>query len=267
MLIKKIAYTIIIFYLFISESSARDYIIVQSTTSTKNSGLLDILEQRFENKFNIDVRFVTVGSGQAIQNAKNGDADLLIAHSTKEELEFIKEGHGAKRFDLMYNDFIIIGPLHDPARINEASDIFEVMQKLTSGQAFFISRDDDSGTHQKELSLWHLAGIEINENDRWYIKNGSGMGTTLNMASEIDAYTISDRGTWLSFNNKQYLDILYEKDELLFNAYGISVVNPKKFPHVEYEKAMTFINWLLSKEGKFIINEYKLNGQQLFFTY
>ena len=267
MLIKKIIYFILIFQLFVSESLARNYIIIQSTTSTKNSGLLDVLEQEFENKFQIDVRFVSVGTGQAIQNAKNGDADLLITHSKKDELKFIEEGYGVERFDLMYNDFIIVGPSHDPAGLKEAQNIFEVMQKLTLGQASFLSRDDNSGTYKKELSLWQLAEIEIKDDDNWYLRNGSGMGITLNMASEMGAYTISDRGTWLSFHNRQYLDILFEKDELLFNPYSIIVVNPKKFPHVEYEKAMTFINWLLSDEGKSTINEFKLNGQQLFYTY
>jgi len=266
-LIKKIIYLILFFLFFISETTAKDYIIIQSTTSTDNSGLLDVVELAFEKKYPIDVRFVAVGTGQAIMNAKRGDGDALMVHSQQDEIHFIEDGYGMKRFEIMYNDFIIVGPTYDPSRLRDSHDIIEVMQKLALGNAPFLSRDDDSGTHKKELSLWRLAEIEINENNKWYIKNGLGMGITLNMASEMDAYTLTDRGTWLSFNNKKYLDILFEKDQFLYNSYGFIVLNPKKFPHVKYKDSMTFLNWLLSSEGKSIINGYKINGQQLFFTY
>ena len=267
MLVKRFFYFIFIFQLFISESLARDFIVIQSTTSLENSGLLDVVEKEFEKKFQIDIRFVAVGTGQAIINAKNGDGDILMVHSEKDEMNFIAEGYGLERYKIMYNDFIIIGPTHDPIGLRNANNIIEVMQKLKSGRALFLSRNDNSGTHKKELYLWELAGIKIMNNDEWYLNNGLGMGITINMASEMDAYTITDRGTWLSFNNKQHLDILFEKDENLYNSYGIIILNPKRFSHVEYENSMTFINWLLSEDGKSVISRYKLYGQQLFFPY
>mgnify|MGYP001379321525 FL=1 len=179
----------------------------------------------------------------------------------------MKEGYGLERVEIMYNDFIIVGPIHDPSKLRDANNIVEAMQKLKSGKAPFLSRDDNSGTNKKELSLWKLAEIDISKNYKWYLRNGLGMGITLNMASEIGAYTITDRATWLSFNNKKYLDILFEKEKSLYNPYGLIVVNPKIFPHVNYEHSMIFLNWLLSANGKSIINGFKINGQQLFFTY
>tara|TARA_B100001013_G_C24589689_1_gene434244 strand:- start:208 stop:1011 length:804 start_codon:yes stop_codon:yes gene_type:complete len=267
MLIKKLVYCILFFQFLLSEAFSKDYIIVQSTTSTQNSGLLDVIEIAFEKDFQIDVRFISVGTGQAIENAKNGDGDALLVHSEQDEINFINEGYGVERFKIMYNDFIIIGPVHDPSELRNAKDIIEAMQKLALGKALFLSRNDNSGTYYKELSLWRIAGIEINKNNKWYLKNGLGMGMTLNMASEMDAYTITDRATWLSFNKKKYLKILFENDQLLHNSYGFIVLNPKKFPHVQYENSMIFLNWLLSPEGKSIINEFKIYGQQLFFTY
>ena len=267
MFIKKKIYLILLFQIFLSESFAKDYIIIQSTTSTHNSGLLDIIEFAFEKEFKIDVRFVSVGTGQAIKNAKNGDADILMVHSKQDEVNFMKEGYGLERVEVMYNDFIIVGPIHDPSKLRDANNIVDAMQKLKSGKAPFLSRDDNSGTNKKELSLWKLAEIDISKNYKWYLRNGLGMGITLNMASEIGAYTITDRATWLSFNNKKYLDILFEKEKSLYNPYGLIVVNPKIFPHVNYEHSMIFLNWLLSANGKSIINGFKINGQQLFFTY
>ena len=266
MFIKKIIYTIVICNFFLLDVLARDFIIIQSTTSTHNSGLLDTIESAFENKFNIDLRFVSVGTGQAIVNGKNGDGDILMVHSTEDEIQFVKDGYGLERFEIMYNDFVIIGPKHDPFNLRNTENVIEVMHKLKSGKASFLSRDDNSGTHKKELLLWEVAGIEITKNDKWYLRNGLGMGTTLNMASEMDAHTISDRGTWLSFNNKNFLDILFQGDQLLFNPYGAIPINPNKFSHVEYKKSMIFINWLLSNEGQTIINGYKLHDQQLFYT-
>ena len=266
-LVKQIFCCTLILQLFISESLAKDYIIIHSTTSLENSGLLNVIEQVFENKFEIDVRFISVGTGQAIRNAKNGDGDLLMVHSKQDEIKFVEEGYGVERFEIMYNDFIIVGPTHDPAGLRDAHDIIDAMQKLKLSKATFLSRDDNSGTHKKELFLWKLAKIKIKDHEKWYSKNGLGMGVTLNIASEMDAYTLSDRGTWLSFNNKNFLDILFEKDESLKNYYGIIAVNPKKFPFVKYEDSMIFINWLLSEDGQSTINGFKLNDQQLFFTY
>ena len=267
MFIKKKIYLILLFQIFLSESFAKDYIIIQSTTSTHSSGLLDVIELAFEKEFKIDVRFVSVGTGQAIKNAKNGDADILMVHSKQDEVNFMKEGYGLERVEIMYNDFIIVGPIHDPSKLRDANDIVDVMQKLKSGRALFLSRGDNSGTHKKELSLWKSFVVYTDGVTEGYLKNGQGMGITLNMASEIGAYTIADRATWLSFNNKKYLDILFEKEKSLYNPYGLIVVNPKIFPHVNYEHSMIFLNWLLSANGKSIINGFKINGQQLFFTY
>jgi len=267
MLIIKIFCCTLILQLFITESLARNYIIIHSTTSLENSGLLKVIELVFENKFKIDVRFISAGTGQAIRNSMNGDGDLLIVHSKKDEIKFVEEGYGVERFEIMYNDFIIVGPTQDPAGLRDADNIIDAMQKIKLSKAKFLSRDDNSGTHKKELSLWKLAKIKIKNHEKWYLKNGLGMGITLNMASEMDAYTLSDRGTWLSFNNKKFLDVLFEKDESLKNYYGIIAVNPKKFPFVKYEDSMIFINWLLSEDGQSTINGFKLNDQQLFYTY
>ena len=263
---KKIIFFILVFQLSIIELEARDYLIVQSTTSANNSGIIDVIEKSFEEKYEIDLRFVSVGSGQAIKNGKNGDGDLLFVHSKDDEINFIKAGYGLERFEIMHNDFVIIGPTHDPAGLRNVSSVVEAMLKLKLTNSYFLSRNDNSGTHKKELFLWELANIKINNKDKWYLRNGLGMGATLNMASEIGAYTLSDRGTWLAFNNKKYLDVLFDEDEILRNYYSAIPLNPKKFPYVEYKKTMIFIEWLLAKEGKAIINNFKINDQQLFFT-
>jgi len=264
---KKIIVIIILANLFCFKLLARDYIIIQSTTSTENSGLLKKIEESFENKFDIDVRFVSVGTGQAIKNAMNGDGDLLFIHSKEDELMFIKKDYGVERFDIMYNDFIIIGPNYDPAGIKKTKNINDAMRKIALSKSYFLSRDDKSGTHKKELYLWKLAKVDIKKKSKWYLKNGLGMGITLNMASELNAYTLTDRATWLTFNNKRKLEILFQNDKSLHNPYGIIPINPNKFFHTEYDKSMIFVNWILSNEGKSVINDYKLNGQQLFFTY
>lgn len=246
--------------------SGRDYIILQSTTSTANTGLLDLLSREFFLETGIEVRSVAVGTGTAINNAKKGDGDVLMVHSKSDEIQFIKEGYGVERFDLMYNDFVIIGPKSDPAKIKKKNDIDSVMETLADPKYKFISRDDNSGTYKKEIALWSNRGSEIFNNPS-YIKTGSGMASTINIASEMQAYTLTDRGTWISFTNKKNLAILFEGDEKLFNPYGVIVVNPKKFPHIEYEKSMLFINWLLQGNGYKLINDYKIKDQQLFFTY
>lgn len=267
MKIKILFLVLLIFQLFFSNISARDYIIIQSTTSTENSGLLDQIEKNFESIYPIDIRVVSVGTGQAIINAKNGDADILFVHSEEDEIKFVKEGYGLERFEVMYNDFVILGPKHDPEKLKKSKNIKEALQKLKLGNTPFLSRNDDSGTNKKEVFLWKFADIKITNEDKWYLKNGLGMGITLNMASEIGAYTISDRATWLSFKNKKFLDIVFEKDEKLYNPYGIVLVNPDKYPYVEYNNSKIFIDWLLSEEGKLVINNYRLSGQQLFFTF
>ena len=256
----------VLFILLTTALNARDYIIVQSTTSTANTGLLDLLSDNFFLKTGIEVRAVAVGTGTAIANAKRGDGDILIVHSKLDELKFIKEGFGVERFDLMYNDFIIVGPTSDPANISNKNDINDVMKQLANTKYKFISRDDNSGTHKKELKLWKSADLQVPKDDS-YIKTGSSMANTINIAAEMQAYLLTDRGTWISFKNKNNLAILFEGNEALFNPYGIIAVNPKKFPHVEFGKSKIFINWLLKGEGKKLINNYKVDNQQLFFTY
>ena len=262
-IIKKIFF---VFVLFASALEARDYIIVQSTTSTANTGLLDLLSEKFLEETGIEVRAVAVGTGTAIANAKKGDGDVLMVHAKQDELKFVEEGYGVERFDLMYNDFVIVGPKNDPANIKDENQIADVMKKLSSPSFKFISRDDNSGTHKKELSLWKIIGIQSPDHSS-YIKTGSGMANTINVAAEMQGYVLTDRGTWISFTNKNNLAILFEGDSALFNPYGIIAVNPKKFPHVEYEKSQEFIDWLLVGTGNDLIKNYKINGQQLFFTY
>ena len=265
--IKKFSIVFFLFIFFSTSIEARKYLIIQSTTSTKNSGLLDVIEEIFEKEFAIDIRFVSAGTGQAIINARNGNGDLILVHSLEDEIRFVNEGYGVERHEIMYNDFIIVGPANDPANISNVNSITKAMQNLSRGHSLFLSRDDDSGTHKKEQSLWKLAGITIKENDTWYLRNGLGMGITLNMASELNAYTLSDRGTWLSFKNKGNLEVLFEKDKLLINPYAVIAVNPKKFPNSEYNNSMLFVNWLKSETGKATINNFKINGKQLFFAY
>ncbi len=265
--IKKFSIVFFLFIFFSTSIEARKYLIIQSTTSTKNSGLLDVIEEVFEKEFEIDIRFVSAGTGQAIINARNGNGDLILVHSLEDEIRFVNEGYGVERHEIMYNDFIIVGPANDPANISNVNSITKAMQNLSQGHAPFLSRDDDSGTHKKEQLLWKLAGITIKENDTWYLRNGLGMGITLNMASELNAYTLSDRGTWLSFKNKGNLEVLFEKDKLLINPYAVIAVNPKKFLDSEYNNSMLFVNWLKSETGKATINNFKINGKQLFFAY
>lgn len=257
---------LIIFSLFANSIQARDFIVVQSTTSTANTGLLDVLSEKFLEETGIEVRAVAVGTGTAIANAKKGDGDVLMVHSKEDELEFVQEGYGVERIDLMYNDFVIVGPKNDPANIKEEKDITGVMQKLSSPNFKFISRDDNSGTHKKELYLWQLIGVQTPQHNS-YIKTGSGMANTINIASEMQGYVLTDRGTWISFKNKKDLVILFEGDRTLFNPYGIIAVNPQRFAHVEYAKSRKFIDWLINGKGNALIRNYTVNGQQLFFTY
>ena len=260
--IKAILLALILF----TSAQSRDYIIVQSTTSTANTGLLDVLSKTFYEETGIEVRAVAVGTGTAIANAKKGDGDVLMVHAKVDEIKFVEEGYGVERFDLMYNDFVIVGPQDDPAGIAMLNNIQDVMKALSSDKYKFISRDDNSGTHKKELSLWKLANL-FPEGHANYIKTGSGMANTINVASEMNAYVLTDRGTWISFANKKDLQIVYEGDQALFNPYGLIAVNPKVFPHVEFEKANQFIEWLIKGKGNKIIQNFKIDGQQLFFTY
>lgn len=247
--------------------AAKDqYILLQSTTSTKNSGLYEYLLPKFEQEVGIGVRVVAVGTGQALKNARNGDADVLIVHAKYSEQEFVAQGYGIERFDLMYNDFVIVGPNNDPAGIEHISSVTEALTNLAKQKALFASRGDDSGTHKKEISLWKMANIDVSQaSTNWYRETGSGMGATLNTAIAMQAYTITDRATWISFGNKQNYKILVEGDTALFNQYGVIIVSPEKHPHVKHKLAQRFVDWLLGEKGQILISNYRINGQQLFF--
>lgn len=241
-------------------------IIVQSTTSTANSGLYDYILPTFTDKTGITVNVVAVGTGQAIKNAQNGDGDVLLVHAKSAEEAFVAEGYGVERFDVMYNDFIIVGPPSDPAGIAGMKDAAAAFRKIADEKAVFASRGDNSGTHKKERQLWQEAGVDPTAaSGQWYRETGSGMGATLNTAVGMGAYTMTDRGTWISFGNKADYKILVEGAPNLFNQYGVILVNPEKHPRVKAAEGQAFIDWLLSDEGQQAIASYQLDGQQLFF--
>ena len=241
-------------------------IIVQSTTSTQNSGLFGHILPIFEKKTGIKVNVVAVGTGQAIKNATNCDGDVLLVHAKKAEEKFIKEGGGVKRSDLMYNDFVVVGPAKDPAKVAGMKDAAKAFGMIAAAKVPFASRGDNSGTHKKEVSLWGDAKVDIKKaSGGWYRETGSGMGATLNTAVGMGAYALTDRATWISFKNKGDYRIAVEGDKNLFNQYGVILVNPKKCPKVKAAEGQAFIDWLLSKEGQGAIAGFKLNGLQLFF--
>ena len=237
-------------------------LVLASTTSTQNSGLYDYLLPLIEEDTGVKINVVAVGTGQAIRIAQNGDADLLMVHHRPSEDAFIEAGYGIKRLDIMYNDYVIVGPKEDPAAITDLSDLTAVMNQLHKTGATFISRGDDSGTHKREAQLWIDAGITPSGD--WYREIGSGMGATLNMAASVDGYTLTDRGTWISFGNKQNLVSLYEADSALFNQYGLVLLNEKRFPHIKTASAMRVADWLVSEKGQEAIGAFRMMGQQLF---
>ncbi|HSH40930.1 MAG TPA: extracellular solute-binding protein [Arenicellales bacterium] len=242
------------------------FITVASTTSTENSGLFEELLPKFTEKTGIEVRVVAVGTGQAIRLAEKGDADVLFVHHKPSEEKFVEQGYGVERFDVMYNDFVIVGPSSDPTGIKGMEDVAEALKAIKESEQPFASRGDDSGTHKKEQGLWQAAGLDASSFDAsWYRETGSGMGATLNTASGMNAYAMSDRATWLNFGNKGDLEIVLEGDERLFNQYGIILVNPEKYDHIKAEMGQTFIDWVLSEEGQQAIGEYQIKGQQAFF--
>ena len=241
-------------------------IILQSTTSTANSGLYDALLPAFAEKSGIQVNVVAVGTGQAIKNAMNGDGDVLLVHARSAEEKFVAEGYGVERFDVMYNDFVLVGPPEDPAGISGMKDAPEALAKIATSQATYASRGDNSGTHKKETALWKAAKVDPTKaSGSWYRETGSGMGATLNAAVGMGAYTMTDRGTWISFKNKGNFEILVEGDNDLFNQYGVILVNPAKHPKGKAAEGQAFIDWILSDEGQGAIAAYQMNGQQLFF--
>ncbi len=242
------------------------FIVVQSTTSTQNSGLFDHILPIFQDKTGIEVRVVAVGTGQAIKNAENGDGDVLFVHAKAAEEKFVAEGHGLQRSEVMYNDFILVGPPADPAGIAGTKDITAALAKIAETGATFASRGDDSGTHKAELKLWQAAGVDAAAaSGGWYRETGSGMGATLNTGTAMGAYVLTDRATWISFGNKGDYQIAVEGDDRLFNQYGIILVNPEKHENVKAEAGQAFIDWVLSAEGQQAIADYKIDGQQLFF--
>src|SRR5215831_18994088 len=242
------------------------FITVASTTSTEQSGLFGYLLPVYEKQTGVKVHVVAQGTGQALDTGRRGDADVVFVHARPAEEKFLAEGFGVKRYPVMYNDFVLIGPKSDPAGISGTKDIVAALKAIKDKGAPFISRGDRSGTHQAELSLWQVAGIDIaKDKGPWYKEIGQGMGAALNTAGAANAYALSDRGTWLAFKNKGDLVIAVEGDKRLFNQYGVMLVNPAKHPHVKKELGQAFIDWLASPEGQKAIADYKIEGQQLFF--
>lgn len=242
------------------------YITVASTTSTEQSGLFKHLLPIFEKESGIQVRVVALGTGQALDMGRRGDADVVFVHAKPLEEKFIAEGFGVKRYDVMYNDFVLIGPKSDPAKVGGGKDVLEAFRKIRAAQAPFVSRGDRSGTHFAELEIWKAAGIDIaKDKGAWYRDTGQGMGPALNTAAGMNAYILADRGTWLSFKNRADLSIVVQGEKRLFNQYGIMLVNPQKHPSVKRELGQAFADWILSPEGQSAIARYKINGEQLFF--
>jgi tungstate transport system substrate-binding protein len=241
-------------------------ILLQSTTSTANSGLYDTILPRFTERTGIRVNVVAVGTGQAIRNARNGDGDVLLVHARAAEESFVAEGWGVERFDVMYNDFVLVGPPDDPAGIAGGDDAAAALAKIAEARALFVSRGDNSGTHRKETALWQKAHVDVAAaSGTWYRESGSGMGATLNAAVGMGAYTLTDRGTWISFRNRGDHRILVTGDPELFNQYGVILVNPEKHPRVKAAEGQAFIDWILGAEGQAAIAGYRLDDQQLFF--
>ncbi len=249
-----------------SAKADSDFITVASTTSTQNSGLFKVILPAFKKISGIDVRVVAVGTGQAIRLARNGDADVLFVHHKPSEEKFVAEGFGVERRDVMYNDFVIVGPKSDPAHIRGINDALKAFAMIAGTKSVFASRGDDSGTNKKERGLWKAAGIDAaGASGGWYRETGSGMGATLNTAAGMDAYSLTDRGTWLSFKNRQGLEILSQGDKKLFNPYGVILVNQAKYPHIKAAQGQAFIDWLVSAAGQKAIGDYAIDGEQLFF--
>ncbi len=244
----------------------KPFITLSSTTSTLNSGLYDFILPEFTAKTGIDVRVVAVGTGAAIRAARKGDADVLVVHHKPSEEKFVANGYGVERLDVMYNDFVLIGPRTDPAGVRGKKTAEAALRGIAQAKAPFVSRGDDSGTHKKELSLWKNTGVDLQSvSGTWYWETGSGMGATLNTAQGLNAYVMSDRSTWLKFKNKGDLEILVEGDPPLFNQYGVILVSPKKHPHIKAGMGRKFVAWLTSDEGQRLIAAYKIKGRQAFF--
>jgi tungstate transport system substrate-binding protein len=253
--------------LSLSAAAQDKSIVVASTTSTQDSGLFGHILPLFKAKTGIDVKVVSQGTGQALDTARRGDADVVFVHAKAQEEKFLADGFGVKRYPVMYNDFILIGPMNDPAGIKRSKDIVAALKTIKTMAAPFVSRGDKSGTHAAELALWKAANIDVAGTDKgsWYKEIGQGMGAALNTASASNAYVLADRGTWISFKNKGDLLIAVEGDKRLFNQYGVILVNPAKHPNIKKDLGQRFIDWLVSAEGQKAIADYKIDGQQLFY--
>ncbi|PWC73250.1 sulfate transporter [Azospirillum sp. TSH58] len=250
----------------VQPSTAADrFITVASTTSTEDSGLFKSILPKFTERTGIEVRVVAKGTGQAIDIAKRGDADVLFVHHKPSEDKFVAEGFSTERKPVMYNDFVIVGPKADPAKVGGSKDVAAALKGIAAAKAPFVSRGDDSGTHKSEQALWKTAGVDPTAGDGWYRAIGQGMGATLNTAAAVNGYAMTDRATWLSFKNRGDLDILVEGDKRLFNQYGVMLVNPAKFAHVKAADGQAFVSWLVSAEGQQAIADYTINGNSLFF--
>ncbi len=237
-----------------------------TTTSTQNSGLLQSILPVFEKQTGYRVHVIAVGTGKALQMGRNGDVDLLMVHAPAAEKKFVKDGYGTKRFSLMYNDFILVSPKDDPAGVSQAHSIAEAMSRIARNKPLFISRGDDSGTHKKERALWQPfieQGLQLN-NSPWYREAGQGMGKVLQMADELNAYTLTDRGTWLSYQNRLHLKIVFSGDPLLFNPYSIILINPERYPDLNHKGARALTRWLISPESQKLIGDYTVKGTRLF---
>ena len=267
MLTRRLLIAVTASFAFAGHAFAQDKsIVVASTTSTQDSGLFGHILPMFKAKTGIDVKVVAQGTGQALDTARRGDADVVFVHAKPAEEKFLSEGFGVKRYPVMYNDFVLIGPNADPAGIKGSKDIVAALGAIKAKGADFISRGDKSGTHQAEINLWKVAGVDVGKDKGpWYKEIGQGMGAALNTASASNAYVLADRGTWLSFKNRGDLGIAVEGDKRLFNQYGVMLVNPEKHPSVKRDLGQQFIDWLVSSEGQKAIANYKINGEQLFY--
>ncbi|MEE9321654.1 MAG: substrate-binding domain-containing protein [Granulosicoccus sp.] len=264
----RVALVLVLIGIHVGASALADSrsILVQSTTSTANSGLYSYLLPDFEATTGIQVNVVAVGTGQAIKNAKNCDADVLLVHAQSAEEQFVLDGFGVERFDLMYNDFVVVGPGNDPAGIKGLVSIKDALTKIAQNQSLFASRGDDSGTHKKEMKLWEIAGVDTDAySGEWYRSTGSGMGATLNTGVGLGAYVMTDRATWIKFRNKSDYLIAVEGDKALFNQYGVVSVNKQKCPMANSVDGQVLVDWLLSAKGQNMIANYQVDGQQLFF--
>ncbi len=249
----------------IKAEDTRDSLRLAVTTSFDNSGLAGYILPAFTRQTKITVHMIVVGTGQALKLGRRGDVDAVLVHARADELAFLKQGHASDRREVMYNDFVIVGPKADPAKIRGISNVKEALLRIKAARAQFLSRGDDSGTHKKELSLWALAGENMKTfSAKWYRRTGSGMGATLNTGAGLDAYVLVDRGTWLSFKNKQNLELLMQGDPPMHNQYGFLIINKKRHPHVKAKAARALRDWLTSARGQDMIGAYRVKGQQLF---